>query len=183
MVYITSDMAWQDIAKAAQTHRAETIARVKPSVPEPPTDLPLNVTPLPAKLLPPNVIRITESSTEDLIDLLATGKLTSTEVTTSFLRRAGLASKLVNCTTELLPDRALQRAAELDAFYAQHKKPMGPLHGLPISVIEHISMKGLDLNAGFISWVGNVAPDDALILRLVWKAGCVSTPERRNRKL
>ncbi|KAM0717307.1 hypothetical protein Q7P37_007159 [Cladosporium fusiforme] len=173
MINVTTNMSWQDISKAAQAHRADTIAQVKPSVPEPPSKLPLNVTTLPAKLLSPNVIRITELPVEALLGHMATGKLTSTEVTKAFLQRAGLASKLVNCTTELLPERALHRAAELDNFYGRHGRPTGSLHGLPISVKEHIAMKGLDLNAGFISWVGNVAPDDALILKLLWKAGCV----------
>ena len=79
----------------------------------------------------------------------------------------------VNCVTELLPERALARAAELDAYYAEHKKPMGPLHGLPISVKEHIGMAGLDLNAGFVGWVGNVCKTDAVILRLLRNAGAV----------
>jgi Asp-tRNA(Asn)/Glu-tRNA(Gln) amidotransferase A subunit family amidase len=34
-------------------------------------------------------------------------------------------------------------------------------------------MKGLDLNAGFVAWVGNIAPDDAIILKLLRNAGCV----------
>ena len=34
-------------------------------------------------------------------------------------------------------------------------------------------MKGLDLNAGFVSWVGNISPDDAVILKLLRNAGCV----------
>ena len=34
-------------------------------------------------------------------------------------------------------------------------------------------MKGLDLNAGFVSWVGRMGIDDALILKLLWKAGAV----------
>ena len=50
---------------------------------------------------------------------------------------------------------------------------MGPLHGLPISVKEHIGMKGLDLNAGFISWVGRVGDEDAHILHILWRAGAV----------
>ncbi len=33
--------------------------------------------------------------------------------------------------------------------------------------------KGLDLNAGFVSWVGHTANEAALILKLLWKAGCV----------
>ena len=173
MISITKDMPWQDIAAVAQAHRADTVARVDPPIPDPPTDLPLNLTFLPAKLLSKNVIGITELPVEVLLQQMATGKLTSTEVTQSFLQRAGLANKLVNCITELLPERALQRAADLDKYYAQHGKPIGPLHGLPISVKEHVAMKGLDLNAGFISWVGNVAPDDSLILKLLWNAGCV----------
>lgn len=54
-----------------------------------------------------------------------------------------------------------------------HGKPIGPLHGLPISVKEHIGMKGLDLNAGFVSWVGRTAEEDAHILQILWDAGAV----------
>ena len=46
-----------------------------------------------------------------------------------------------NCLTELLPERALNRARELDEYFSIHKKPVGPLHGLPISVKEMIGMK------------------------------------------
>ena len=34
----------------------------------------------------------------------------------------------VNCITELLPERALARAADLDAYYSARGKPTGPLH-------------------------------------------------------
>ena len=50
---------------------------------------------------------------------------------------------------------------------------MGPLHGLPISVKEHIGMKDLGLNAGFISWWDKKGEEDAHILQILWKAGCV----------
>ena len=173
MINITSDMSWQDIAATAQAYRDKTIAAINPKVPEVPAHNALNVTTLPAELLSTDVIGITELPTETLLSRMATGSLTSTQVTAAFLQRAGLAGKLVNCITEVLPERALKRAAELDEYYATHGKPIGPLHGLPISVKEHIAMKGLDLNAGFISWVGNVATDDGLILKLLWNAGCV----------
>lgn len=32
---------------------------------------------------------------------------------------------------------ALERARELDAYYKQHGKPVGPLHGLPITLKDH----------------------------------------------
>jgi amidase len=173
MINVTSDMSWQGIAAAAQAHRAESIAAVEPPVPDLPAQVPLNMTTLPAELLSKDVVELTELPAETILHRIATGNLTSTQVTRAFLQRAGLASKAVNCITELLPERALKRAAELDQYYATNGRPMGPLHGLPISVKEHIAMKDLDLNAGFISWVGNVAPDDGLILKLLWRAGCV----------
>lgn len=166
-------MSWQDVAATAQAYRDKTIAAIEPKVPEIPAHNALNVTTFPAKLLSPDVVEITELPTETLLDRMATGNITSTQVTKAFLQRAGLAGKLVNCITEVLPERALKRAAELDEYYATHGKPIGPLHGLPISVKEHIGMKGLDLNAGFISWVGKIASDDGLILKLLWNAGCV----------
>ncbi|KAK3701680.1 hypothetical protein LTR37_015332 [Vermiconidia calcicola] len=173
MASTANGSGWEEIAEAMQRHRADTIAAVEPTVPETPTELPLNVTGIPKELLSEGVLTITETPTERLVSQLATQKLTSTQVMKAFIQRAGLASKLVNCCTELLPERALERAKYLDDYIAEKKSPVGPLHGIPISVKEHIGMKGLDLNAGFVAWVGNIAPDDAIILKLLYKAGAV----------
>lgn len=52
-------------------------------------------------------------------------------------------------------------------------KPLGPLHGLPISVKEHIGMKGLGLNTGYVAFWDKVAQEDAHILQILWDAGAV----------
>ncbi|KAF7514108.1 hypothetical protein GJ744_004433 [Endocarpon pusillum] len=165
---------WQEIARAAREHRDRSIAEVKPPLPEIRSeDLPLNVTAIPWKHLSSFEIELTETSPEKLVKSLASGELTSTEVTNAFLRRAGIAQKLTNCITELLPSRALARAAYLDSYLSTHKTPIGPLHGLPISVKEHVGMQGLGQNAGFVSWWDHTAPEDAHLLQLLWNAGCV----------
>lgn len=173
MPLVVPEMSWQDVAKFMQDYRDSSISAVSPPIPDPPKEIPLNVTKLPSSLLTKEEVSITETPPETLVSQLADGKLSAADVTNAFLRRAGLAQKLTNCVTDLLPDRALTRAKYLDDYLAEHKKPIGPLHGLPISVKEHIGMKDLNNNAGFISWCDRTAPDDALILKLLWKAGAV----------
>ena len=170
-----SKPTWQEIAKVAQNHRDDTIRRVEPPIPEipGPDQLPLDRTDVPKYLLPTEEIVITQTAPEDLVASLASGRYTSTAVTIAFLRRAGLAQALANCITELLPERAIARAKFLDEYLSKHGKPIGPLHGLPISVKEHLGMKGLGLNAGFVSWWDHKGEDDALVLKILWSAGCV----------
>lgn len=170
-----SKPTWQEIAKTAQNHRDDSIRRVEPPIPEVPgpDQLPLDRTDVPKYLLSTEEIVITQSPPEDLVASLASGKYTSTTVTTAFLRRAGIAQALANCITELLPERAIARAKFLDEYLSEHGKPIGPLHGLPISVKEHIGMKDLGLNAGFVSWWDHKGEDDAHVLKILWNAGCV----------
>ncbi|KAH8816557.1 amidase signature domain-containing protein [Xylogone sp. PMI_703] len=171
-VTTVSGATWQEVAKDRQRHRDETIAAVEPAIPDI-TTIPQNTISVARDILTAREIQITETTVEDLTGKLSTGELTALEVTQAYLRRAGLAQKLVNCITELLPERAIARAKFLDEFRKSHGKTMGPLHGIPISVKEHIGFKDLDLNAGFVSWVGRVAQEDAHILQLLWRAGAV----------
>ncbi|KAI9702272.1 MAG: hypothetical protein M1820_006204 [Bogoriella megaspora] len=164
---------WQDIAKEAQKYRDQTVAAVNPPIPDVPTKLPLNVTKIPHRLLTAEEVTITEQTLEQILSKLVSGQLSSVVVTNAFLRRAGLAQKLTNCITELLPQRALARAAYLDDYLSKHGRPIGPLHGLPISVKEHIGIRGLDLNAGFVSGRGNNADHTAHILQILHHAGAI----------
>jgi amidase len=50
---------------------------------------------------------------------------------------------------------------------------IGPLHGLPLSVKEHIPLKGLDVNAALVAWVGTIAAADAHIVEILGNAGAV----------
>lgn len=87
---------WQDIAQEVQDYRDATIDEVQPAIPNPPTNLPSNVIHIPRELLSQEEIQITQTVPEDLLFKLACGELTATSVTIAFLRRAGLAQKLVS---------------------------------------------------------------------------------------
>lgn len=115
-----SSKTWQEVAQIARDLRDKSIAEVNPTVPDVPTELPLNVSDLPGQLLSRAEVSITETSPEDLIASLASGKLTSTEVTNAFLRRAGLAQKLVGklvsqskCFSNLLIGELYHRASSI----------------------------------------------------------------------
>ena len=87
---------WQEIARTAQQIRDASLSRVDPALPELPANLAKDVTDVPKYLLTTDEVVITQTPPEELVASLATGKLTSTAVTNAFLRRAGLAQKLVS---------------------------------------------------------------------------------------
>ena len=165
-------LSWEAIAQKTQQRRDATIALVQPPLPDIKA-LPLDSIPIARDILTAEEIKITESDPTTLISQLASGDLSSTTVTSAFLRRAGLAQKLVNCVTELLPQAALSRAAFLDEHLRTNDKPIGPLHGLPISAKELIGFKGLTLDAAFVAWHDRIADQNAHILDILLDAGAV----------
>ena len=54
---------------------------------------------------------------------------------------------------EIFFDAALSDARAADAYLATHGKPMGPLHGLPISLKDQMHVKGVPTSMGYIGWL------------------------------
>ncbi|KAG8695479.1 hypothetical protein FRC11_001450 [Ceratobasidium sp. 423] len=70
--------------------------------------------------------------------------------------------------------QALDRARELDAYLLETGKVVGPLHGVPVSIKDHISVKGEDTACGYVAWVGKkIAEEDATVVRVLRAAGAV----------
>jgi amidase len=67
----------------------------------------------------------------------------------------------------------LANAAALDDYIQRHGKPKGPLHGLPISVKEHIFLSGTPSTSGFVSWADDISETDALVIQILRDAGAV----------
>ncbi|KAL3487949.1 amidase signature domain-containing protein [Aspergillus germanicus] len=65
---------------------------------------------------------------------LTTGQLSAVKPATGFCKRAATAQQLTCCLTEMFFDQALVRAEKLDRHLAETGKPVGPLHGIPVSV-------------------------------------------------
>ena len=56
---------------------------------------------------------------------------------------------------------------------ARTGKPVGPLHGLPISLKDNFNLAGLDSTVGFVSHIGDPAAHDATLAQLLADAGAV----------
>ncbi|KAL4924075.1 amidase [Aspergillus undulatus] len=124
-------------------------------------------------ILSEHELAITESSASDLVESLASGKITAVAVTLAFCKRAALAQQLTNCTLEFFPDAALAQAKELDEYYAKHGKPVGPLHGLPISLKDQLRVKGYETSMGYISWLGTFDTTDSTLTTLLRRSGAI----------
>ncbi|KAH9823599.1 amidase, partial [Teratosphaeria destructans] len=90
-----------------------------------------------------------------LLALLSSGQITSHDLTTAFCKRAAIAHQLTTCLTETLFPAALARARALDDHYATHGTPIGPLHGLPISLKDSFNIAGVHTTLGYVSFIAH----------------------------
>ncbi|EEU35864.1 uncharacterized protein NECHADRAFT_34959 [Fusarium vanettenii 77-13-4] len=109
-----------------------------------------------------------------LIEMMATGVISSVEVTTAFCKRAAAAQQLTNCLTEIFFEKALERAKECDGFLARERKPMGPFHGMPISVKDMLMVKDEMATLGFVSYLTKPKADtNSVLVDMLLEAGAV----------
>lgn len=108
------------------------------------------------KVLSSRELEIT--STKDataLLEMLQTGTWSCEEVICAFCHRAAVAHQLVRCLMDIDLEGVIARARELDEYFKQTGKLVGPLHGLPVSIkasISHLlSWKLSDIYLGFSS--------------------------------
>ncbi|RSL44827.1 hypothetical protein CEP53_011037 [Fusarium sp. AF-6] len=94
--------------------------------------------------------------------MLADRKTTAQTLLTAFRKRATIAQQC-----------AVEDAKACDEHLAKTGQPIGPLHGLPISVKEQISIAGHCTNAGFVAWASNACQEDAHIVKILKKMGAV----------
>jgi amidase len=93
----------------------------------------------------------------ETLTLLTNGTLTAVEVVTAYCKRAAVAHQLNQNLLEMAFDSAIERAKELDNYYKQHHRIIGPLHGLPFTVKDQWHMKGVDTSMAYVGWVGTQA--------------------------
>ncbi|KAL6230953.1 hypothetical protein BDW75DRAFT_248249 [Aspergillus navahoensis] len=126
-------------------------------------------------ILSEDELDITENySASELLVQLAKGDLSSVTVTTAFCKRAAIAQQLTSCLTEHFFHRAMERAEFLDEYFQREKKPLGPLHGLPISIKDSFCVEGVQSTVGYVSFLEKEpASHNSAIVEMLLDLGAV----------
>ncbi|KAM3419584.1 hypothetical protein BST61_g2923 [Cercospora zeina] len=115
---------------------------------------PRDVTSIPREcgVLDPIDLEITENyDVTGLADAIAAKKYTAVQVATAFIKRSIVAHQLSCCLSQWFPDEALKQAEELDQRFAREGRTVGPLHGVPISIKQHLPQAGTWSDLGFLA--------------------------------
>ncbi|KAA0202553.1 hypothetical protein HAZT_HAZT008827 [Hyalella azteca] len=109
----------------------------------------------------------------DLLQKLREGSISAVLVLQSYQAMAIEESKRTNCVTEFIPD-AKRWAESLDAVkLGQMSDVTLPLHGLPVSVSDNISIEGLDCSLGLRKRLRQPADHDAVIVQVIKRLGAI----------
>jgi amidase len=136
---------------------------------------PLNVTDIPRScgILSKEEIHITEDhDATSLAEAIAARKYTAVSVATAFCKRAAIAHQLTCCLTDFFMEEALERARFLDDYLQTNGTTIGPLHGVPVSVKEHMPIAGRHSSWGFLS-TRALSDKDALQVEILRNAGAI----------
>ncbi|KAJ5385542.1 Amidase [Penicillium concentricum] len=125
-------------------------------------------------IITPKELEITEKyDVRGLVAEMAEGRLKAEDVVRGFCKRAAVAHQLTRCLTEPLFDRALQRARELDDHFQRTGAPIGPLHGLPVTVKDTFNIQGVDSSIGLSALAFKPAKATAPLVELLQSLGAV----------
>jgi amidase len=126
-------------------------------------------------LRPPSLLAdepFIEATIPELQDLMASGQLTSRQLTQGYIRRIQSLNPLLHSVIELNPN-AIAIAAGLDNE-RRRGQVRGPLHGIPLLVKDNIATDDqMQTTAGSLAIYGNHVPGDAVIIQQLRAAGAI----------
>lgn len=108
----------------------------------------------------------------EMRSLIADKRISPVEVLEQTLARIDETEEKLNCFLDLRRDEAMQQARKAEAA-VMSGEPLGPLHGLPLSVKDLIAVKDMRLTFGSRAMKDNVAPLDAPGVERARAAGAI----------
>ncbi|KAI1354733.1 amidase [Xylaria sp. FL0043] len=75
--------------------------------------------------------------------------------------------------TEILFDNAISRAKQLDKYFQEHRRPVGPLHGIPVTLKDQFDVAGFDSTIGYVGRAFNPATRDSALVEMLRSLGAI----------
>jgi amidase len=75
--------------------------------------------------------------------------------------------------TEVLFVEAINHAKRLDEFMSEFGKPIGPLHGVPMTLKDQFNVQGYDTTLGYTARAFKPASADSVLVEMLRKLGAV----------
>src|SRR4029078_2665467 len=117
----------------------------------------------------------------ELAEAIAARKVTAVDAVGDAVTRIRATNGKINAIVDDLGDAAL-REAEAHDKAMRTGGPIGPLHGVPVTIKENVDQKGCATPNGVVAFKNVIAPDDAPVVRNLRRAGAIiigrtNTPE------
>ncbi len=115
---------------------------------------------------------ILKKSASQLVELIKTKALSSEEVTRAFLERIEQVNPLLNAVIQIDKEKTLA-AAKVADLEVRQGKPLGPLHGLPITIKDTIDIFGYNNTYGSHLYDTYTPKTEGTVLQRLRAAGAV----------
>jgi fatty acid amide hydrolase len=115
---------------------------------------------------------ITDMGAAELASRIKNQELTSVQVTEAFIRRIEEVDPMLNAVVVPLFSEARALAIEADKAVTRGD-PLGPLHGVPVTIKEQFNVRGTQTTLGLQSQVGKVYDEEGPLLTRLRQAGAV----------
>ena len=117
----------------------------------------------------------------ELVDAIRAKKLSAVEITTAVLNRIAALEPRLNAFAYLAAEEAMDAAEAADRALAKGE-PIGPLHGVPVTIKDHEAVRGMQIEYGTHLRRGDVAAADNAMVARLRRAGAIilgktTTPE------
>ncbi len=124
---------------------------------------------------------IWQMSASELAERITRREITAETAVTATVDRMRDVNGYLNAVVDDLGDEAIAHARNLDTIL-KDSGPVGPLHGVPVTIKENVDQKGKATPNGVTAFADVTAPDDAPIVRNLTKDGAIvigrtNTPE------
>ncbi|WP_339163386.1 amidase [Siminovitchia sp. FSL W7-1587] len=124
------------------------------------------------KTAPENSLRILDMDVTTLIDLIHSGRMSSVEVVTTYMKHLEHVNSRVNMLVEDRFEEALEEAKEADRLL-ESGNSNGTLTGVPISMKESFDVAGMKTTGGLTNRDGIVADKNAEVVSILQKEGAI----------